>query len=167
MSDPNESQTGQKGLLIVLDSDGLPVSSVSSMLRVLQAAVREVARGQDETRSRFEGHSQPVLTLSTGTDGGDLNLRLSFADPADAAPMAELSAQAFDPFMTQFANLLKAVPQPGLWGPISRRSGPRQFETEADRRLDELRAELRRFSRATLRFGDRSISFHGDQLEIH
>jgi len=49
---------------------------------------------------------------------------------------------------------------------VARRSGPSSIETETDRRLDELRVELRHFSRATLRFGKRSISFAGDQLEI-
>jgi len=41
-----------------------------------------------------------------------------------------------------------------------------RFGTAREVTLDELRVELRHFSRATLRFGKRSISFAGDQLEI-
>ena len=153
-------------LQIALNSDDLPVSYVSSMLRVLQAAVREIARGVGDARALFEGQPQPVLLLSTEVDGGSLYLKIYFADPINAAPMLELSAQAFEPFMVQFGNLLKMLPQPGLWGRTARGSGPSNIKTETDRRLDELRVELRHFSRATLRFGNRSISFVGDQLEI-
>ena len=153
-------------LQITLNSRDLPVSSVSSTLRVLQAAVRDVARGVDDARGLFKGQPQPVLLLSTEVEGCNLYLNVYFADPLHSTPMLELSAQAFEPFMVKFGNLLKLLPQPGLWGRMARRSGPSSIETETDRRLDELRVELRRFSRATLRFGNRSISFDGDQLEI-
>jgi hypothetical protein len=107
-----------------------------------------------------------VLLLSTEVDSGNLYLNIFFADPLHSAPMLELSTQAFEPFMVKFGNLLKRLPQHGLWGRMARRSGPSNIDTETERRLDELRMELRHFSRATLRFGNRSISFDGDQLEI-
>lgn len=160
------SQAEIKELHITLDSHDLPVSYVSSMLRVLQAAVREVARGVTDSRALFAGQPQPVLMLSTSVDVRELKSKVFFADSVDSTPMLELSAQAFDPFMAHFANLLKMIPQPGLWGPISRRQSRDQFETETEHRLDELRVELRHFSRATISFGNRSISFDGDQLEI-
>ena len=166
MSDSKTAQVETGKLHITMDSNNLQVSYVSSMLRVLQAAVRDIARGVDDAHDLFEIHPQPVLLLSTEVDGPDLQLQIFFADPTNSKPMVELSAQAFDPFMVQFGNLLKLLPQPGLWGRVARRSGPSSIETETDRRLDELRVELRHFSRATLRFGKRSISFAGDQLEI-
>ncbi|MCD5400239.1 MAG: hypothetical protein LR120_10935 [Dehalococcoidia bacterium] len=166
MSDSKTSQVETGKLHITLDSNNLQVSYVSSMLRVLQAAVRDIARGVDGAHELFENQPQPVLLLSTEVDGPDLQLQIFFADPANSKPMMDLSAQAFDPFMVQFENLLKLLPQLGLWGRVARRSGPSSIETETDRRLDELRVELRHFSRATLRFGKRSISFNGDQLAI-
>ncbi|MDP6453231.1 MAG: hypothetical protein QF898_07980 [SAR202 cluster bacterium] len=169
MSNTEDSKTSQAGpgnLVITLDSGNLQVSYVSSMLRVLQAAVRDVARSVDDARDLFEGQPQPVLLLSTEVDGPDLNLHIFFADPNNSTPMLDVSAQAFDPFMVKFGNLLKLLPQPGLWGRMARRSGPSHIETETDRRLDELRVELRHFTKATLRFGDRSIAFDGDQLVI-
>ena len=167
MSDSKNRQTEPGKLQIELNSDDLQVSYVSSMLRVLQAAVRDIARGvDDDAHALFESQPQPVLLLSTDVDGGNLYLNIYFADPSRSTPMVELSTQSFGPFMVKFGNLLKLLPQPGLWGRMARRSGPSSIETDTDRRLDELRVELRHFSRATLRFGRRSISFDGDQLEI-
>ena len=167
MSDSKNLQAESGKLQIELNSDGLQVSYVSSMLRVLQAAVRDVARGvDDDAHALFESQPQPVLLLSTEVEDGSLYMNVFFAEPVRSTPMVELSTQAFEPFMVKFGNLLKLLPQPGLWGRMARRSGPSSIETETDRRLDELRVELRHFSRAILRFGHRTISFDGDQLEI-
>jgi hypothetical protein len=167
MNDSKNRQSEPGKLQIELNSDGLQVSYVSSMLRVLQAAVRDVAKGVDDEHAMlFESQPQPVLLLSTEVDDGSLYIYVFFAEPIHSMPMVELSTQAFDPFMVKFGNLLKLLPQPGLWGRMARRSGPSSIETDTDRRLDELRVELRHFSRARLRFGNRSISFDGDQLEI-
>jgi len=107
MSDSKTSQVETGKLHITMDSNNLQVSYVSSMLRVLQAAVRDIARGVDDAHDLFEIHPQPVLLLSTEVDGPDLQLQIFFADPTNSKPMVELSAQAFDPFMVQFGNLLK------------------------------------------------------------
>ncbi len=154
-------------LLLTLDARSLPVSYVSSTLRVLQAAVREVARGVEDGRSMFDGQPQPVLLLdATMSEGSDLYFNLYFADPADDAPMAELSHRAFAPFMQEFGRVLKGMPQRGLWGRMARTSGHRRFRSEAARRLDELRVELRHFRKAVLKHGGRRITFDGDQMEI-
>ena len=154
-------------LLLTLDARALPVSYVSSTLRVMQAAVREVARSVEDGGSLFEGQPQPVLLLDADMSAdSELCFNLYFADPADDTPMPKLSSQAFAPFMQEFGEVLKGMPQRGLWGWMTRRPGPRAFGSEAARRLDELRVELRHFKRATLRHGDHSIIFDSDQMEI-
>ena len=65
--------------------------------------------------------------------------------------MPELSARAFEMFMAGFGKLLKRMPQRDLWGAMSSGSGAPRSETETDRRLNELRTELRHFGRAVLR----------------
>jgi len=154
-------------LTLALDANSLPVSYVSSTLRVIQAALRDFARGVEGGESLFGGQPQPVLLLDAVTSGGtEIVFELYFADPEDDTPMPELSARAFEAFMANFGKLLKRTPQRDLWGAMSSGSGAPRSETESDRRLNELRTELRHFRRAVLRHGGRSIAFDGDQLEI-
>ena len=166
MASDNSGQTDYR-LTLALDAASLPVSYVSSTLRVIQAARRDFARGVEGGESLFGGQPQPVLLLDAATsDGMALVFEFYFADPDDDAPMPELSARAFDAFIIGFGKLLKRMPQRDLWGAMSSGAGAPRFESETDRRLNELRTELRHFGRAVLRRGRRSITFDGDQLEI-
>ena len=112
-------------LLLTVRSDGLRVSHVSSTLRVIQAAVREVARGVDQSSHAVRGPvpnrffswtlqhpPTPALTMS-----------FYFAD-SDDAPMRELSEQVLGAFMDEFARVLASRSQLGLWGRTARVSGP-------------------------------------------
>ena len=145
----------------------MPVSYVSSTLRVMQAALRDFARSVEGGEALFGGQPQPVLLLDAAmTNESDLVFELYFADPDDEAPMPELSMKAFEAFIVSFGKMLKRMPQRDLWGVMSSGSGAPRFETETDRRLNELRTELRHFGRAVLRHGGRSIAFDGDQMEI-
>ena len=166
MSAEGVSQPDSRPLVIELDSRGLPVSQVSRLLRVLQTAVREVARGVEEIRRLLEQQPSPLLLLSAEVADGKLSLSVSFAEPGDSAPMPDLSAQAFELFMERFARLLEDTTQLGLWGQLVKGAGPRQLDSEVDRRLSELRAELRHFDSAQISFGGRAIAFDGDRIRI-
>ncbi len=166
MSTEGASQPDSRPLVIELDSSGLSVSYVSSMLRLVQAALREVAQGVEEFRPLFEQPRSPSLLLSAGVRGGKLSLSVSFAEPGDSAAMPELSARAFELFMERFARLLQDTTQLGLWGQVVRGAGPRRFDSEADRRLSELRTQLRHFGSARVSYGNRIIAFEGDRMRI-
>ena len=154
-------------LLLVVESRALPVSYVSRTLRVIQAAVREVAKGIEDGGEMFEGQPQPSLLLDIRVPSEtEIEFSLYFADPADDTPMPALSTRAFEPFMEEFGALLKQMPQRGLWGRMARQTGSHRLENEAARRLDELRVELRHFRKAVLTHRSRSITFDGDQMEI-
>ena len=164
---PGRAATSEYRLLLVVESCALPVSYVSRTLRVIQAAVREVARGVGEGGEMFEGQPQPSLLLDVRVPSEtEIEFSLYFADPADDTPMPELSLRAFEPFMEEFGELLKQMPQRGLWGRMARQTGSHRLQTEASRRLDELRVELRHFKKAVLVHRSRSITFDGDQMEI-
>ena len=166
MTSDSEGQIDYR-ITLVLDAESLPVSYVSSTLRVIQAALRDFARSVEGGEALFGGQPQPVLLLDATTSGeSDLVFELYFADPDDEAPMSKLSAQAFEAFIVSFGKMLKRMPQRDLWGVMSSGSGAPRFDNETDRRLNELRTELRHFGRAVLRHGTRSITFDGDQLEI-
>jgi hypothetical protein len=164
---PDSVDSSEYRLLLIVESRALPVSYVSRTLRVIQAAVREVARGVDDRGAMFEGQPQPALLLDvTVPNESEIEFSLYFADPVDDTPMPELSTRAFDPFMEEFGELLKKMPQRGLWGRMARQTGSHRLQTEAARRLDELRVELRHFRKAVLMHRSRSITFDGDQMEI-
>jgi hypothetical protein len=166
MSTKGASQSDSRPLVIELDSHGLRVSYVSSMLRVVQAAVREVARGVVEFRPLFDEPRSPHLLLSAEVAEGKLSLSVSFAEPGDSAPMPDLSALVFELLMERFARLLEDTTQLGLWGRVIRGAGPRQLDSGVDRRLSELRTELRHFDNARVSFGGRAIVFEGDLVRI-
>jgi hypothetical protein len=93
-----------KPLEIIVDREGLPVSVLSSLLRAVQAALREVARDSNDTRHAFSQQPQPVLHVSTFVSDGDLVLRFAFVDGLNSASLPHLSAQCFAAFMEQFAR---------------------------------------------------------------
>lgn len=160
------SGPGRYELAIRLHLDRVHVSYVSALLRVVQAALREVAQSDDEARQRFDRRPQPVLLLtSVATDGG-LTLGFAFADPLDSRPLEDLSARTFSGFLEQFSGFVKSLPQPSLWGGAARRPSGRPHESDLAMRMDQVYGELRRSPRATLSFGGRTIEIEGDRMEI-
>ena len=162
----NMRPTDGQGLEIALGSSALPVSYLSSMLRVVQAALREVARSSEDTHKPFSQQLQPVLLVSTHVAEGNLVLRFAFADPLDSTPMSGLSAQVFAAFLKRFAEFLKGLPQRGLWGTSVGGVQRQQHESEVARRMDELRLELRHFPKVRLSANQHTILFEDDRMEI-
>ena len=162
----SKSHVDQHFLEILVGQGHLPVSYVSSLLRVLQAAVREVARSNEDTRQPFDQEPQPIFHLSAETTEDLFILRFTFSDPLDSKPLSALSKGTFSAFMKEFSQLLKALPQPSLWGSSVGGAGRRAYTSEVSKRLDQVRLELRHFPRVTLRFDRYTILFEGDRLEI-
>ncbi|MBM3949317.1 MAG: hypothetical protein FJ312_08815 [SAR202 cluster bacterium] len=157
----------EKGQLVIeLAAEYLSVSSLSALLRALQAALREVAMADADVAAHFAQRPQPILVLSKVSSEGTLTLHFTFAGPKDSKPLADLSAQVFGPFMARFGEFLKALPQPSLWGTASRGKLGRRYESELERRMDEVRAHIRRFGTATLRFGGHEVRVQGEHMEI-
>jgi hypothetical protein len=153
-------------LAVRLHSENVPVSYLSSLLRVIQAALREVARSEDAPRRRFEQSPQPILLLSRLSADNDLTMHLTFADPIDSTPLEDLSAQTFAALLDRFGEFVRGLPQPSLWGGAAPRPSHRPFESELVKRMDQLHRELRRSSRATVRHRDRTIEIDGDRMEF-
>ena len=112
------SGPGRHELAIRLHLDRVHVSYVSALLRVVQAALREVAQSDDEARQRFDRRPQPVLLLtSVATDGG-LTLGFAFADPLDSRPLEDLSARTFSGFLEAVQRVRE---EPAAAEPLGRR----------------------------------------------
>ena len=166
MSNQSDIETDRFSLGIELKRDNVTVSYLSSLLRVLQAALREVALDHSGAREHFDRSPQPVLVLPRISVEETLTLHLVFIDPIAATPMEELSVHTFDAFLDRLGEYVTSLPQPGLWGGASRRSPGRPFESEVSRRMDQVYDELRRAPKAVLRFRARYIEIEGDRMEI-
>ncbi len=156
----------QEVLELSIEGQLLYVSYLSSLLRVIQAALREAANYRERTKTYFQARPQPVLVLSGLESNEGLVLRFTFADPSNLASMADLSSGAFKAFMSHFTQMLKKQPQPGLWGFSARMPRPKEYASELDRRVDEVRMELGHFDRVTVAYGDQRIQIDGDRVEI-
>ena len=149
MSHESRSARAQDILSIQLHSSHLPVSYVSSLLRVVQAAIREVAMSDEATRQEFDRRPQPRLLLA-----------------GVASPLEGLSSRAFAAFLHRFEEFVKTLPQPGLWGGGARRRTQSSDDSASTRRMDQVYLELRRSPKVTIRFRDRLIEIEGDRMEI-
>ena len=68
MNDKSNAKNDGPMLEVALDRSRLPVSNLSSLLRVLQAALREIARSSDEGRRAFAESPYPVLVTAAATE---------------------------------------------------------------------------------------------------
>ena len=153
-------------LEVRLPNDNLQVSYMSSLLRVVQVALREVARTVEGPARRFEQRPQPVLVLSTLAAGDELALGFTFVDPIDETPLEELSRETFEALLSSFAEFIRRLPQPGLWGGPARRSSSSPLESDLAKRMDQLHRELRRSPRAVVAHRGRSVVVEGDLMEF-
>ena len=153
-------------LEILLHATELPVSYFSTLLRVVQAALREVARNGEGTRQAFSQQAQPILLMSMDSSAGTMALRFHFADPTNDVALDQISEQSFYALMERFLDYVKVLPQRDLWGESTTGGAPTAFGTEVERRIDQVRRELRRISKATIRFREHTLVIEGDRLEV-
>lgn len=152
-------------LKIKLDSATQSVSAMSSLLRVMQAALRESARGTPEGAGPFAEKPEPILVVSAsaGDDGGELELKFAFADAATRRPIDALSKAAFASFLDAVESLLKSQPRRTLWG------GPARLSSTGDETADRIALawqELSRLSNVSLELGNRRIEASESSIEI-
>ena len=165
MAEGTGPDTSADVLSIEIAQATVSVSYMSSLLRVVQAALREVALDTAGSREHFESRPQPLLAMPAPAGGDSIALSFVFVDPQDGSPMDELSAATFGSFLDRLQSYVTSLPQPSLFGGASRRP-TREADTEVERRMDQVYAELRRASMVTLRHGGRSLGIEGDRLEV-
>lgn len=165
MAEGTGPDTSANVLSIEIAQASVSVSYMSSLLRVVQAALREVALDTDGAREHFEGRPQPLLAMPAPAGGDSIAMSFVFVDPQDSGPLEKLSAATFGSFLDRLQAHVASLPQPSLFGGASRRP-TREAASEVERRMDQVYAELRRASRVTLRHGGRSLAIEGDRLEV-
>ena len=153
-------------LEILFEPNLLLVSALSSLLRVVQAGLREVARLHEDTREAFLQQPHPILLMSSESGDDSLTVRFTFADGQYSQPIPELSSRVFHVFINKYGNFLKTLPQPGFWKDSVTGGQQESYASEVERRMDQIRVEMRRFPKVRLSFHDRAILIEGNRMDI-
>ncbi len=110
----NQTDTGYS-LTLRLSSNTCSVSALSSMLRTLQAAIRDAASRSQAAENLSTHQPAPLLMVRTSSQGEALTLSLVFA-VGGSEPLEDVSAAAFSAFMEEISEVLSAQPHMTLWG---------------------------------------------------
>ena len=165
MTTESDAEHDRYSLKVELGRSEVPVSYLSSLLRVLQATLREVGRDDERTRPQFEERPSPVLMATTRGDDA-LSAALFFSDSPDGPPMEELSRRVFDAFMDRFADYVSGLPQPSLFGGAAPGSSGRSNDTPVSRRMSQVHRELRRAGKVSVHVDKRAVRIDGESMEI-
>ena len=143
-----------------------PVSAVSSILRTLQAAIRDAAHTRPQVLAALQTRPLPILLVfptSLSKSDKAIAFNLCFADPNTQTPISEISIAVFRSFMDAMDLAIKTMPQQTLWGHAVRLPGT--TDTSPSRRIAALLAELGRFPYAIIKFDNRRVTAHNGLLE--
>ncbi len=165
MAEEPERGAADYALTIEIGLVEVSVSYMSSLLRTLQAAMREVALNTEGAREHMDARPQPSLVIRRLEADGSVSMSFVFKDPLNGEPMADLSARTFGSFLDRLGSFVMSLPQRSLWGGASRRSS-HDPDSGVTRRMDQVYAELRRAPKAALIFRERRLEIEGDRLEI-
>lgn len=138
------------------------VSTLSSLLRSLQAAVREAAADTD-AGAAFRDRSGPSLMaeIDAHPDGGAA-VRFRFVN-ADGSPAPGVSSSSFAAFLSRVETALATLPQRTLWGTTVRMGGSSPAGSE---RIRQFLEDLTRLEDASVEIGRRRIELREGALWV-
>ena len=155
-------------LCITLEYQLLSTSALSSFLRTLQAALREVGRHLPQVGQAFQEKEGPRLVIRRIEGRESLECDLLFVASFSHNVLADVSHKVFESFMTLLIGTLRESSQRTLFGDRLRRPSRkhRALPPELLERIDQLEEELRRFPRQVIRYGGYRVEVKGDIVEI-
>jgi len=153
---------GGDHLTIRLNSATQHVSGLSSLLRTLQAAVRDAAQKTEAGAKMLAAQPAPVMGVTVrGGAGRPLELAFHFSGP-DGIAIAELDAAAFGAFMSELAAALKITPQRTLWAtplrPLIRSAGDNE-------RMRLFLEDMSRIGGVEISWGGRMVALSEGRVE--
>ena len=140
-------------MTLTLHAPPFKVSSLSSLFRSLQAAVRETAAAGEPIDNLFSNQNGPFLVteVSNGTSG-DLTLAMWFAD-RENVPLDERTDETFARTISELERAILRGSQHTFWGTPAYHSEIH----EEDSRMLRFIAVLRVFRHATIAYGERRV----------
>ena len=151
-------------MIIEIQPIPVPVSYLSSLLRIIQAAVRETAFSSNHIDPSES--NQPILLASLSEEDTKLLIELSFTDPKTNEHLDILSKSIFKEFFHNFGEYIKTLPQPSLWGPKSSIETKKTVPSVLEKRLSEVYREMKRISKSKITVNSKSISIEGFNLQL-
>ena len=148
-------------MTLEIASEAIKVSGFSSLLRSLQAAVRDAVGGP----LMLDDYSQrlgPFLVTSLVNNGeSNTTLQFWFADNSNQ-PLWDTTRTAFNRFFREFEVALQKGNQRTFWGTPAYAMGA----TEHDNRMNRFIANLRTFGSATLTYNSNIVKLRNGAIDL-
>jgi len=161
----NRSQSKHKLNIYIYEKD-LSVSYISSLLRTLQAAIREIAISDASIQNDFNEEKRHILVISNLTFDTSFKFEMIFIDVVERKFNENLSRNVFDKFVLEFISFIRTLPQPGLWGDASPKSWDSKAKSDIEIRMYQVYRELKRCTKVIIESGAKKIEIDGERLQL-
>ena len=161
----NNDQKEVHCIELMLPVESFAVSYFSNLLRIIQVAIRELARTFESTYGISHENLQSVLHFTPVSKNGELILQFSFLHPEGGIGMEKFTSGIATVFFDELLTYLRGNAQTDLWGNIS----PVENHALSDSmkiRFDRVRKELRRIPGASISVNNRTIVFSEDTFKV-
>ena len=166
MSTEGNQDKSQHKLNMHIYDKNLSVSYISSLLRTLQAAIREIAISDATVQSSFNNEQKPILVISNIAFQGAFKFELIFIDGVERKFNENLSRHLFDKFVAEFITFVRTLPQPGLWGDASSKLWDSNAKSDIEIRMYQVYRELKRCTNVIIESGAKKIEIDGERLQL-
>ena len=161
----NQNSSKNKLSLYIYEKD-LSVSYISSLLRTLQAAIREIAISDGVIQNDFNEEKKHTLVISNLDFDIAFKFEMIFIDVLERKVNENLSKKVFNKFVLEFIAFIRTLPHPGLWGDASPKLWDPKSKSDVEIRMYQVYRELKRCSKVIIESGSKKIEIDGERLQL-
>jgi len=161
----NRDELKYKLNILIYEKD-LSVSYISSLLRTLQAAIREIAISDPSVQNSFNEEKKHILVISNLMFDVSFKFEMIFVDVVERKFNENLSRHVFDKFVLEFISFVRTLPQPGLWGEASPKLWNSNAKSDIEIRMYQVYRELKRCTKVIIESGGKKIEIDGERLQL-
>lgn len=144
----------------------LQVSYASNLLRVIQAAIRELAQSSNQTNQLLSEKPSPVLSsIITFSDEQSI-IRLFFTRSDSQDDLSELTEEIGKMFLNSFREFLSGNSQSSLFG-FNVPENRSQHDSSLHKRYSQVSGLLKRYPGTSLSHSGVSIAFTKDGFGVY
>ena len=161
----NRDESKHKLNILIYEKD-LSVSYISSLLRTLQAAIREIAISDPSVQNSFNEGGKHILVISNLMFDVSFKFEMIFIDVVERKFNENLSRHVFDKFVLEFISFVRTLPQPGLWGDASPKLWDANSKSNIEIRMYQVYRELKRCTKVIIESCGKKIEIDGERLQL-
>ena len=152
-------------LTIKLPIESVPVSYLSNLLRVVQAALRETASSTDDTLSTMSTNPAPLLFSSFDRHNGITTVLMYFGGANDNKLIEKFTKLVVHRFLEGLNEFLNGNAQSSLWGyTVSEQRA--SYGKDSDVRYAQVTKVMKKLSASSLSSDSRCITFTENGFEV-